>query len=217
VKIADKIQGSDKVKNVVFDLGGVIMDINSHLTIDAFYDLGLRDIKGQYSQFGQLPFFSAFEKGEITADQFRGEIRQLAGIKLPDHDIDKAWNAMLLDIPGERLQLLEETKKHFPTFLLSNTNEIHYNFFNQYVKDHFQLSGISHLFKTDYYSHTMGMRKPHPEIYLELCKREGLKPAETLFIDDTLPNVEGAAQAGLIAYHLQAPETIINLFENGTH
>ncbi|NBC83250.1 MAG: HAD-IA family hydrolase [Bacteroidetes bacterium] len=217
MRLNQKIDSKGKIKNIIFDLGGVIMNINYHRTVDAFRDLGLPAIDEQFSQFHQLQFFSEYEIGEISSEKFRSEIRKLTDQKLSDESIDQAWNAMLLDIPPERLELLKQLKATYNTYLLSNTNDIHYNYFSNYLNKHFQIPEISGIFKQDYYSHTMGMRKPHPDIYLKVCGEQEISPDETLFIDDTLPNIEGAEKAGLKAYHLTRPETLLDLFKNGTH
>jgi len=199
---------------IIFDLGGVVINIDYNATIDAFKSLGIQNFEGLYSQAQQLNLFDAFEVGQTSASEFRDGIRALTGMALTDHQIDTAWHAMLLDFPPERASLLRAVRQNYSTYLLSNTNEIH---FKAYLKGSKQGLGPevrAELFDGEYYSHLIGKRKPNPDVFQHVLIQNNLNPNETLFIDDSLQHIEGARSVGIHAYHLDAAngETIESLF-----
>jgi len=200
------------IRNIIFDLGGVIINIDYHLTINAFKNLGLIDPEKIYTQFQQLPVMDKYDIGQISSDEFVAELRKILAPGTSDEQIINAWNAMLLDFPQERAELLLKLKSKYRTFLLSNTNDIHITYFFKRIKKDYGYDEMKSFFEKDYYSHRIGMRKPNKEIFDFVVNENGLIPSETLFIDDTLQHVEGAKRAGLRAYHLVAPGGILELF-----
>jgi len=131
---------------------------------------------------------------------------------LSDQQIIDAWNAMLLDFPEERITLLQELGKKYPLYLLSNTNSIHLSEFTDRLKAVHGIASLNSLFHKTYYSHLIGYRKPDIAIYEHVIRENNLDAAATLFIDDTLLNVEGARRAGLQARLLMPAQTIADLF-----
>ncbi len=203
------------IKNIIFDLGGVILNISYELSIKSFIDLGVKDFDKLFSQASQSKLFDKFDKGEITPEQFRNEIKLMSGINLSDKQIDKAWNSMLLDFPPERLDLLNKVKDNYRVFLLSNTNAIHYPVYLKYLENEFGLSDLSHIFEKEYLSYKIGKRKPDKEAFLHVIMDKNLVPGETFFIDDSMQHIEGARKAGLHAHWLNVTkESIIELFDN---
>lgn len=200
------------VKNIIFDFGGVILNIDYKLTEAAFARLGLTDFARIYSQASQNNLFDVFEKGLIPSSQFRIEIRKYIG-DASDEQIDEAWNSMLLDLPEERIRLLDMLKKTHRLFLLSNTNEIHFTAFTAYINDKFKRDVFSDVFEKAYVSHKLKMRKPDPEIFKFVLAENKLKEDETLFIDDSIQHIEGAKQLGIKTIHLKKGETILALFQ----
>ncbi|MDR1055626.1 MAG: HAD family phosphatase [Prevotellaceae bacterium] len=201
------------IKNIIFDLGGVILNVDYTYTIKAFQQIGIENFEDLYSHVRQSDLFDKLDKGAISSGEFRDEIRKLAPVvDYTDEQIDKAWNSMLLDMPFERLNVLLALKSGYHTFLLSNTNEIHVPLFSGIVKNTIGKNDLSDFFEKTYYSNEIGMRKPDTEIYEFVIKQHGLQAKETLFIDDSIQNIEGARQAGLHAYHLTGRETIDKLF-----
>ena len=198
--------------NIIFDLGGVILNIDYHLTTQAFSKLGVHDFEKNYTQLGQSALFDAMERGEITNADFRNQLRQALSISANDSDLDHAWNVMLLDLPAQRLRVLAKLKESKRTFLLSNTNRIHVDSFEQSMKQAHGINDLSFLFEQVYYSCNVGMRKPEERIFRLVVEQNGLNPTETLFIDDSLQHIHGARAAGLHAYHLTGGETINDLF-----
>lgn len=199
------------IKNIIFDLGGVFMNLNYQLTENAFIALGVHAFPTMFSQHKANPLFEQLETGKISEEEFYQAFRTFSGISLTDADIEKAWNAMLLDFPPERIQWLQNSNQKYNIFLLSNTNSIHYNGFIQILKKQQEDEKFNGYFKKAYYSHEMGLRKPYPEAFQYLINEQQLKVEETLFIDDTEINIQTAKALGLQTIHLKAPLTVLDL------
>jgi len=205
-----------RIKNIIFDLGGVLLNIDYLATIKSFENLGITDFEKLFSQANQIHLFDKLDTGLISPDEFRNEIRNISGLNISNQDIDNAWNAMLLDMPKHRILLLENAKKHYRTFLLSNTNAIHYPEYSKYLLAEHGYASLSMLFEKQYLSHEIKLRKPNIEAFQYILSENNLKPSETLFIDDTAQHVTGAKKAGLNAYWLDlSKESIDDIFENG--
>lgn len=196
---------------LIFDLGGVIINLEIERTIRALSELSGIPSKQIVELYWHHPQFHAYEKGQIDDDKFRNFVRDLLKIKASDKQIDAAWNAMILDIPKERLHLLQRLGERYPLFLLSNTNNIHLNYVKQVYKpldtemldDHFQKA---------YYSHHVGMRKPDADIYEMVLEENRLDPSRTLFLDDNKHNIAGASAVGLKTFLVETPTQILTLF-----
>ena len=202
------------VKNIIFDLGGVIINIDFQYTYEAFAELTQTDILSTLKKFETLQVFKRYEKGEFSDEEFRDFCRKELQISASDQSIDKAWNALLQDIPAKRISLLKELKSRYRTFLLSNTNSIHIQEVNNILCNATGVKNLELLFEKIYYSYELKMSKPDLEIYEHVILDNNLNPEETLFIDDNLDNIEGARLAGLQVLHVQAPHTILELLKN---
>lgn len=202
-----------KYKNIIFDLGGVILNIDYLLTVKAFRHLDLDNFDRLFSKAQQNQLFDLYEKGLITSMEFRNEIKRYCKINTSDKMIDEAWNAMLLDLPPNRLHLLQTLKTTHRTFLLSNTNDIHIETFNNYLQQTFKITDLSIYFEKLYLSYKVGMRKPDAEIFELLLKENDLDPKQTLFIDDSIQHIEGAKKLEINTYWLDVKkESIVDLF-----
>lgn len=198
------------VKNIIFDLGGVIMNIDFKKTENAFAELGFTDFKQHMTQFHITPFFEDYETGKIDDAAFVKGIQEIAGRPLTETQVIAAWNALLLDFPPARLELLEKLGVTYRLFLLSNTNSLHYQGFQQTL--HAQTGkNLEDFFEKTYYSHTAHLRKPHAAIYQLVLDENNLQPAETLFIDDTASNFSGAEALGIQVLHLKPPMQITEI------
>lgn len=187
-----------KVKNIIFDYGNVIFEIDFKRAQNALSQLGIKNIDEFFGHKGQADLFSELETGSITASKFRAKIRESAGNpELSDEEIDLAWNSLLIGVPANIHHVLLEVKQRYRTFLLSNTNEIHYNYILDYLKREHQIENNDHLFEKAYYSQLMRLRKPTIEIFDCVIKENNLDPQETLFIDDSPQHLAGAQKAGL--------------------
>jgi FMN phosphatase YigB (HAD superfamily) len=180
------------IKNIIFDFGGVVIDIDYHRTKDSFKDLGAENFDELYSQFQQKQLFSLFETGEINEDDFFSGLKSMLPVSIETEKLIHAWNAMLLDFPGENYEFLKSIKSRYRTFLLSNTNETHLEYYFNRIKEWYGIENMDSLFEKTYYSCRLGLRKPNPEIFEFVLKDAGLLPEETLFIDDSPQHVEGA-------------------------
>lgn len=190
------------IKNIIFDLGGVLLQIDYQKTEDAFVNFGISNFANFYKQDYVSELFDEFETGKISANIFYEEFRKITKSNLSNHQIDSAWNAMLLPFWQDRLAWLDIVAKQCNIFLLSNTNEIHYTeVMNIYNRNNPQKT-LSSYFIKDYYSHILGLRKPTEMCYLKVLKEQHLQAGETLFVDDTFKNILGAKKAGLNVLHL---------------
>jgi len=195
------------MKNIIFDLGGVIYDIRYQNVPEAFAELGV-DFGNIYSQSAQTVEIDLFEEGKISVEEFRAYIRSFAVSPLTDKQIDDAWNSIMIDIPVERIEYLQQLKSQYNLFLFSNTNQLNYDAFTIAMYQKFGYDIFQDLFVKAYFSHELHIRKPHSQAFIKIIEEQHLDPAETLFIDDTIRHIDGARRAGLHAYHLQHGEDI---------
>ena len=199
------------LKNIIFDLGVVILDIDFQRTMNEFQKLGIENVKEIFSGYEQIDFFDKFEKGQISPEEFRAEIKKHSKLDISDEMIDKAWNAMIIEFPTERINFIISLRKKYRIFVLSNTNAIHHPVYNKMICEQFGLSKFSDLFEKAYLSHEVGMRKPDQEIFDLVLNENELIPKETLFIDDSIQHIETAKKLGIQTVWLQPPETIISV------
>ena len=190
-------------KNIIFDLGGVILDIDYKRTIEAFSNLGIKDSSLLYSKSSQINLFDQLEKGNLSEKDFYSGIRKLSDRKLSDVEIRNAWNAILIGLPEENVELISELKKDHRLFLLSNTNCIHEKAYRKLIMEQYGGFIFDDLFEKMYLSHHLHLRKPDPAIFHFVLNDKRLKEDETCFIDDSQQHVEGARSAGLTAFHLK--------------
>ena len=203
------------VKNILFDLGGVLFHIDYQRTIDAFVKLGITDFEKYFNQHQQNDLFDAFETGNIKSEIFVKSLQEYLPASSYQEIVD-AWNAMLVTFPQDYLKFLEGLRKNYRLFLLSNANEIHIKFVDAFLKKRYNISSINQFFEKAYYSHEIGMRKPHKSTFEWVIKDANILAEETLFIEDSAQHIEGAKQAGLKTLHLESNTTIISLFPDTT-
>ena len=200
-----------KIKNIIFDLGGVILNLDYTKTDKEFHKLGLNNFSKLYSKKKQSKIFDDFEKGRFSAEKFIFLIKQSENLKLKDSDFINAWNAMLLEIPKERMEFIKRLKKDYNIYLLSNTNEIHIKKFEADLRKNNWLRDFQDCFDQVYYSSNMGMRKPDYDCFNKVLEDHNLKAHETLFIDDSVQHIEGAKKVGINAYLLNKEDSILRL------
>ena len=199
------------IRNIIFDLGGVFIEINYAKTQQAFTDLQVQNFHQFYTQSHANDLFEALEMGKIDAATFYNHFRHHTNTTLTDEQIAASWNALLGAFYEDRLQWLEKIKDKYKIFLLSNTNAIHHKAFMRIYQLQTGRQNFDDYFIKAYYSHQIGLRKPYMEAYLYVLDEQGLKAGETLFIDDTLPNIEGAKKAGLQTIHLKPGMSLLDL------
>ena len=201
------------ITSIIFDFGGVILNLNEKLTYQALMQLLNCNEQQLESYLAHNSVFHRYECGLMSTDEFVQYIQSLAPYTISTQKIADAWNAMLLDFPQVHVDLLLRLKTKYRTFLLSNTNDLHESAFTQNMKNQGIQYSIHDLFERVYYSHTLHLRKPNVEIYETVIQRENLNPAHTLFLDDKLENLEGAKKAGLRTQLIDANNTIMTLFD----
>jgi len=158
------------IKNIIFDLGGVIINLDNQLTEDAFIALGTQPIKEYFGHGHAASFFRAYETGSISDREFIDSIKELTGLSLTDEEVIKGWNALLLDFPAERIQLLKKLGKRYRLFLFSNTNALHLTALQKIYRDTFREGELDDHFERTYYSHLLGMRKPDIASYRHILQ-----------------------------------------------
>ena len=198
------------IKSIIFDLGGVLLNISYQNAIEEFEKLGIENSSSFYSKKSQTNIFNLLETGEISENEFVKVIKKSCK-SVTLKQILYAWNSMLLDLPKNRINLLINLKKEYQIFLLSNTNEIHINKFKNIMGEE-EYNKFYNLFNKVYYSHEIGMRKPNAEAFRLILDENNLKTKEVLFIDDSPQHIDGAKKLGIQTYHLKDDEEITTVF-----
>ena len=199
-----------KCKAIIFDLGAVILNINYQNTIDEFTKLGVNNATTFYSKKVQTNLFNQIETGIISSNEFLKELQKETK-NANINQVEKAWNAMLLDLPEERVQLIKKLKNNHSVYLLSNTNAIHIDAFKKQLGNKKWLA-FCKLFDKMYLSHELGLRKPDIKIFEYILKEQKLKAEEVFFIDDSPQHIASAKKIGINCHHLLDDEDIITLF-----
>ncbi len=191
-----------QIKNIIFDLGGVLFDIDYTRTIGAMEKIGVKDFDKIFTQKNQSDLFNRLEEGKISAEEFTKELSEISGVPLKKKDVEWALNTMLFNMPTHRFDLLDLLKTRYRLFLYSNINEVHAKEIHRVIKETHGFPDFNKHFEKVYYSFELGIRKPKPDGFLAIIREQKLNPEETLFIDDSPQHVEGAKKAGLHAVWL---------------
>lgn len=206
---------NEKIKNIIFDLGNVILNIDVPIASLSFAKLSGKSQSEILQIFKESNLFGQFETGSLSEAEFRNVIREL--LKTPDmtdETIDTAWNSLLLDIPPARIELLKALRKKYRLFMLSNTSSIHINEVNKILKATTGDPSLDVLFDKVYVSYEMGVMKPDPKIYLQVLEEQNLVPEETLFLDDNADNIKAAIPLGIDTILVEAPVTILEYLKD---
>jgi glucose-1-phosphatase len=198
-----KYQGQT-IDAIIFDLGGVILNIDYQKPVEAFKNLGIEDFSEHFAQHGQTSLLDDYETGRISSAQFLDALKKITQAGTTEAQLIDAWNSILLDLPEERLHLLEEAAASHRIFLLSNTNDLHIQQFNKYLLAEHQLPSLEPFFESLYLSYELGMRKPEQEIFRFVLDDAGINPESTLFIDDSVQHIESARKLGIHSHLLPA-------------
>ena len=201
-----------KIRNIVFDLGGVLVNLDFKAAINGLQEAGFANVKEQLLAFDRNGIFQKFELGEMSADEFRTAIRENSTIELTDEEVDNLWNAMLLEIPREKLELILELRGKYMVYLLSNTNSIHWD---HVCKNAFNYRGfrVEDYFEETFLSYEMHLAKPDKAIFVKVLHDANLLAEETLFIDDSEANCKAAQEVGIHAHHYHVGDDLSKIFE----
>ena len=199
------------IKNIVFDLGGVLVDLDFKAAINGLQKAGFANVKEQLQAFDCEGIFQKFELGEMSADEFRSAIRENSTVSLTDEEVDGLWNAMLLEVPREKLELILHLRGKYMVYLLSNTNSIHWDYV---CKNAFNYRGfrVNDYFEETFLSYEMHLAKPDKAIFEKVLEEANLLPEETLFIDDSEANCKAASELGIHTHHYHIGEDLKELF-----
>ena len=199
----------NEIKNIIFDLGGVLMNIDFKRTFNAFEIIGFRGAEQAFQDPEINGLCMDFETGVYCSIEMRRKFREITGFKCSDIQFDKAWNALLIDFPPAHIGRVRQLAQKYKTFLLSNTNPIHAKHFNAELDQHFGIESMDHLLDKAWYSYNLGLRKPDERIFHKVLKMSRLNPEETLFIDDDETNARVAGSVGMHAIHITGELTLI--------
>lgn len=199
------------IKNLIVDFGGVLIDLDYQRCLDSFRKLGLPDVEHILDIYHQQDFFSNYEKGLISSADFRNVIREKIEKEVTDARIDAAWNSFLVSIPTYKLDLLLELRKDYVVYLLSNTNEIHWQWSCKHAFP-YKTFRVEDYFEHVFLSYEMKMAKPDKEIFQKVLDDTGIMPEETFFIDDSKVNCLTAQSLGISTYTPKANEDWSHLF-----
>ncbi|WP_207532567.1 HAD family hydrolase [Desertivirga arenae] len=198
-----------KIRNIIFDYGNVIFDIDFERTQHSFTEIGIRNVELFFAHTGHDPIFNEFEKGNISSAEFRDGIRRITGKPdLTDLQIDSAWNSLLIGIPPVNHEILLKAKDKYRTFLLSNINEIHLDYINKYLKMEYHIDTNDVFFEKVYYSYLVRLRKPDREIFELVTRDSDILPEETLYIDDSPQHLKTASEMGFKTYLMTKEDTL---------
>lgn len=211
-KVPQKVpqNAENSIKNLIFDLGGVIINIDFDLTmraLQAYTNLPL----GVGAYLGKNEIFYNYETGKINSDEFLTQIKEKYQLNATNKQIIHAWNALLLDIPTEYVNLLLSLKSKYKIFILSNTNPIHIEGVEAILGQSFPIKHLSELCDKVYLSYEMGKAKPETAIYQQVINENNLNPAETMFFDDSEINLAGAQKIGIQTMLISSKRTILDI------
>lgn len=198
-----------KVKNIIFDLGNVILNIDIPRTIGVFSEWTGKKPEEVAKLFAEKDLFKNYETGLWDDRMFLNQVRNITGQQeWTDDKITEAWNTLLLDIPQDRIELLLALRKNYRLYLLSNTSPLHIRRVNEILHESAGISDLSELFEKVYYSYELGCMKPDAVIYEKVLENAGILAEESLFLDDNADNIAGAEAVGISSIHVVHPLTI---------
>lgn len=203
------------IQNILFDFGGVIIDIDFNKTIRAFAELGAVEFETRYSKATQSNIFDRLDTGRISEWEFVHNMKELLPDNVTDDLVIEAWNEIIIGIPPRRIEMLEAVRNNYSTLLLSNTNTIHYKLYTPQLEKSFGYKTLEELFDAVYLSFELGMRKPDRDIFDYVFASRKISRESTLFIDDSKHIIDAAKSYGIRAFWLQDGMDVCDLFDDG--
>ena len=202
------------IETIIFDLGQVIVDLDSKAVISKLQAFSQRDDINYKELIVSSPLLQEYETGKIDGPSFREGLIELLGLKISHDTFDEIWNAMLANIPTTRLRLMERLSESHTTMILSNTNAIHEARFDEMVGEQVPGKLMKDFVHHAYYSHDIGYRKPDPSIYQYVIETHQLNPSKTLFLDDREDNITSAKTLGIMAVQVDYPDQIFEILRH---
>lgn len=202
------------IKNIIFDLCGPVITIDLNLMNNKFFDFGVRGTDNPYKTLYKAGVTKAFEKNQITVDEFCDEVRKVLDTPLTDMQILEAWNTLIVVAPMEHAVLLKRLSHRYNLYLLSNSDVVNADYFRKYVGENMGQDLFQTVFRKVFFSCELGLRKPDPAVFQTILIKEKLRAAETLLIDDCKKHTEGASFAGLNIIWLEKGKDISELFDS---
>lgn len=213
MKLSDALDVNiSEVKNIIFDWGGVITDLDIDAIVRAFKMLGHHRLEEVFLDGPQRDHYLRFETGKTGPGEFLDVLREHMEPGVTHTQILDAWNTLLSDLPHERWTILKGIASQYRIFLLSNTNSLHVAYYRERLAKRFGGNGFEGIFEKTYYSHLLGMRKPDREIFEFVLEDSRLVPDQTLFIDDNQENIAMAKELGMMTLHLVPPLAFMDIF-----
>lgn len=200
-----------KYKNLIFDLGNVIIDLDvpkGNRQMKETTGIGFLDATDE-----DLETFYDFEKGLIPEAIFINYFIRRSLKPVQALDVIRAWNAMLVQIPLERLLMMRDLMDHFNVYVLSNTNETHVRWMGDYLLNTHDVDSLNSFAHKIFFSHELKLRKPDFEIYEAVLNQTNSRPEETIFFDDHLRNIEAAKSVGMEAVQVDPKDEIIHIVD----
>jgi len=197
-------------ETIIFDLGEVIIDLDSKRVIDQFKKYSDKSAKDIIRLISKSQDLIDYEVGKMTDTEFCQVVNELLSIELSQASFEVIWNSFLGIIKLDKLHLMLALKEKFNVLILSNTNAIHQSAFDRRVGEHIPSKTMADLVHTAYYSHELGLRKPDPHIYQKVIDLQNLNPAKTIFFDDRLENITAAQDSGIQAIQVTYSDQILD-------
>jgi putative hydrolase of the HAD superfamily len=202
---------TSSIRNIILDLGGVILDLDIDRTLQAFQNMGFPPLESTDIILSKYPFFLDFETGKISSGEFVDRVIEISGSSISSDNVLSAWNAMIRGFRKENIDLLRSIQDKYRLFLLSNTNAIHEVHYNDQLNKEHGIENLDRLFDKVYYSHDLKMRKPDAEIFSFVLDDAGIMAEECLYVDDTLEHIESARKLGIVCHHLAPPQRLTDI------
>lgn len=190
------------IKNLVFDFGGVVVDLCWDKAIRRFAEIGLSNAANILDRYKQQGFFLELEEGKIGAEEFMSRLSELCGKKLCIEEVDSAWMGFFEPVSVAKLKVLEELHRKYKMYLLSNTNPFVMNWARS-PRFSAEGKGLDYYFDKLYLSYKIGITKPDVGIFKNMIADSGIVPEETLFVDDGMANIEAARSLGFDTLHVK--------------
>ncbi len=201
------------IKNILFDLGGVLLNIDYDAPVKQFEQLGLKDFDQLYTKKSQHKLLDDLETGNISPDQFRTELKKHLTSNPTDQQINTAWNSILLDFPTKRMELLKNLKTHYNILVLSNTNAIHIEGFNQILWHTLGIKHLNEVAEHVYFSHEIHQRKPNEAAFEYVLNDAKIEANQTLYIEDSIQHINAAQKMGFQCIHHPTNGDILPYFD----